>query len=347
MSRSVAFFVPGDLQTLTGGYGYDREIIGGLRTLGWRVDVEPLSGSFPEPTSDALDDAARRLAGASSIVVVDGLALPGLAPLLQAERRRSITIGLVHHPVALEPDLLPGAAQAMREREIESLAALDRVVCTSRWTANILNDFGVTADRIDVVEPGTYAGALAQGSTTDSPNLLCVATITSRKGHALLLSALSSLRDRPWHLHLAGSLTRDAAYAAGIERQIAALGLAARVTLHGELVREDVARLYEEADLFVLASRLEGYGMVLSEALAHGLPIVATAGGAVPYTVPADAALLVPPDDEFALRAALEEWLCAKDTRAALRAGAVAARTRRRDWHNAAREFADVLSACA
>jgi glycosyltransferase involved in cell wall biosynthesis len=345
MPRSVAFFVPGDLGTLTGGYGYDREIIAGLRALGWHVEIEALSDTFPAPTQAALVDADRRFERASGIVVVDGLALPGLAPVLRRHCERLTLVGLVHHPVALEPDLDSNAATRLHALEADSYAMLAHIVCTSRWTAEALADFGVAPARIDVVEPATQPGNPAHGSGTPCPNLLCVATLTPRKGHAVLLRALHSLRHLCWHLHCIGSLDRDPACATAIEQQIVALDLVQRVTLHGELPPERLAQHYESADLFVLASRLEGYGMVLAEALAHGLPIVATAGGAVARTVPAEAARLVAPDDAAALAAALEAWLCDGDLRTRMRVAALDARSRRRDWTRAADEFDAVMTA--
>ena len=116
--------------------------------------------------------------------------------------------------------------------------------------------------------------------------LLCVATVTPRKGHAVLLEALAELRDRRWHLTCAGSTTRDAATFAALEHQIDRLALRARVSFLGDLDADALEREYERADLFVLASYLEGYGMALAEAVARGVPVVSTTAGAIPETVP-------------------------------------------------------------
>jgi glycosyltransferase involved in cell wall biosynthesis len=202
-----------------------------------------------------------------------------------------------------------------------------------------------------VVEPGTAPAALAAGSAgraADEPlALLCVATLTPRKGHAVLLEALAALRDRRWTLHCVGSTVRDAATTSALRALIAEHGLASRVYLHGELSADALEAMYARADVFVLASWYEGYGMALAEALAHGLPVVSTTGGAIAATVPADAGVLVPPGDAAALRTALARLLDDAGWRAALAAGARAARERLADWPTAVARFAAALDAIA
>jgi glycosyltransferase involved in cell wall biosynthesis len=125
------------------------------------------------------------------------------------------------------------------------------------------------------------------------------------------------------------------------------LGLAGRVVWHGEVEQAQLQALYAQADLFVLPSFHEGYGMALAEALARGLPIVSCAAGAIVDTVPAQAGVLVPPGDVAALRAALQSLLDDPQRRAALAAGAQAHALRLPDWPQAVRRFAGVLEALA
>src|SRR5262249_16826593 len=139
--------------------------------------------------------------------------------------------------------------------------------------------------------------------------LLAVATVTPRKGHLILIEALARLADLDWHLLCVGSLERDPATATAFRQAIARHHLADRVTLAGEWPPERLGAAYRQADCFVLPSFHEGYGMAFAEALAHGLPIVATTGGAISETVPASAGLLVPPGDSAALAAALRRLM--------------------------------------
>jgi glycosyltransferase involved in cell wall biosynthesis len=173
--------------------------------------------------------------------------------------------------------------------------------------------------------------------------LLCVGTLTPRKGHALLFEALGELRDRGWHLTCAGSITHDVATVAALERQLERLALRARVSLLGNLDPDLLERYYERADLFVLPSYLEGYGMALAEAVARGIPVLSTTGGAIPETVPASASILVPPGDGRALHKALALLLDDASLRAKLAQNARAARATLPTWHGAAEKFAAAL----
>lgn len=352
--RSLEFIVPGDIRTPTGGYIYDREILAGLTDLGWRTHLHALDASFPRPTPAALRAARTELASiaAGNIAVIDGLALPGLDRVLADEARRLAIVALVHHPVALETGLEAADARRFADAERSALKFARRVITTSQWTARTLAADGVPVAQLRVVEPGvdrrkTRGSTDPKGGSATTPhdvlNLLCVGTLTPRKGHALLLEALNELRDRHWHLTCAGSLLRDPQTVAAIQHQIDRLSLRKRVSLLGDLDRDALERQYARADVFVLPSYLEGYGMALAEAVAHGLPVVSTTAGAIPETVPADAGVLVPPGDARALTKALGMVLDDSTRRAALAARARAARASLPTWATAATKFAAAL----
>ena len=119
-----------------------------------------------------------------------------------------------------------------------------------------------------------------------------------RKGYDLLVEALAGLIDLPWTLTIVGDCGRDPATAARLKADIARHRLAPRVTHRRMRCRiERLAELYASSDLFVLPSRHEGFGMAYAEAIAYGLPVIGTTAGAIPETVPAQAGVLVPPDD--------------------------------------------------
>jgi glycosyltransferase involved in cell wall biosynthesis len=229
--------------------------------------------------------------------------------------------------------------------ETRALAHARRVICTSSSTARLLADYAVPASRIRVVEPGTDRAPVATGSAADAPHqLLCVGSVTPRKGHLLLVEALAGLTHLDWQLHCAGSLTRDPERATRLMERIEALGLAGRIRLLGELPPALLAGEYARADLFVLASLFEGYGMAFAEALAHGLPVLGTTGGAIADTVPAGAGLLVEPGSVRGLREALARLLTDADLRRRLAAGAAGAGARLPDWPTAAARFAEAIA---
>jgi glycosyltransferase involved in cell wall biosynthesis len=352
--RKLDFVVPGDIRTPTGGYIYDREILAALSDLRWRTTLHSLDASFPRPTPAALRAARDELAAIAddSVVVIDGLALPGLDRVLEDEARRLALVALVHHPVALETGLDPADAQRFADAERRSLRYVQRVITTSQWTARTLAHDGVPIVQLRVAEPGVDRrkthGSLgprggARGLDHEMLHLLCVATLTPRKGHSLLFEALNELRDRHWHLTCAGSLLRDVTHVVALQHQIDRLSLRKRVSLLGDLDREALERQYARADVFVLPSYLEGYGMALAEAVAHGIPVVSTTAGAIPETVPAKASVLVPPGDARALTKALASVIDDPMRRATLAANARAARASLPTWAMAAAKFAAAL----
>jgi len=341
----VAFAVPGDLATPTGGYAYDRRIIAELQKMGWQVDVVNLGDGFPKPTWETKAAAKRKLAEVPKgcPIVIDGLAFGVMDEAARELRDRNPLIALVHHPLALETGLDDAQRDRLFHSERQALAAARMVIVTSAATARALAAYDVPAGRIHVVEPGTDAAALRARPRGPELTLLCVATLTPRKGHAVLVEALAGLQDRPWTLHCVGSASRDPATAQALHTLLAARGLQARVQLHGEVDAATLEGLYAQADAFVLPSFHEGYGMALAEALAHGLPVLSTTAGAIPDTVPAEAGVLLPPGDAAALRQALARLMDDAPWRAALAAGARAARLRLPTWAQAVARFATAL----
>ena len=340
---ALAFLVPGPLDQLTGGFLFDRMIVEGLRAAGRTVKVIELTGRFP-----AADDLARVAAAAAlaalpdgCIAVIDGLALPAFSDCLASETQRLRLIGFIHHPLSLETGLSPDDTRAYALVEARLWPLLRGIICPSAHTANAIEANGVTAHRIAIVMPGTAKPAMSrQAKSAEMLNLLAVGTVTPRKGHLLLIDALAGLRDLDWRLTCIGSLERDAATVATLRSAIAAQNLADRIVLAGECAPAILSAAYRSADLFVLPSYEEGYGMVYAEALAHGLPVIATTAGAIPDTVPADASLLVPPGDAAALREALRLVMTDANLRVRLAAGAIVAAAALPDWPTAARHWA-------
>jgi len=339
------FILPGDPETRTGGFIYDKRIIEALTAAGLPVVRHCLPDGFPEPDKQALKKAAAVLQGiaAGETVVIDGLAMGVIADLLRPHAERLRLVALIHHALADETGLSPQRQGALFASEREALGLAERVVTTSRHTARRLADYGVESERIGVVVPGVDPAPLAEGSGGPDLRLLCVGSLIPRKGHALLIEALSHLTDRPWRLVCVGSTSRDPDTATQVRDVIRQHALERRVDLVGELAASELEAQYGQADLFVLASYHEGYGMVFSEAIAHGLPIVATSGGAVPESVPTEAAFLIPPGDAHALAEALASVMDDRGLRKRLAAGARRARNRLPRWADAASQFIQAL----
>lgn len=351
MGRSLQFVVPGALDQRTGGYIYDRKIVDGLRSAGWSVEVFELAGQFPDVDDEAIkaaSEAVRDIRG--GVTVIDGLALPAFDGLVEHLPRP--WVGLIHHPLAMETGLSTAEVAAFVELESRLMRQADKLIVTSPMTRRNLAGFDVDPNAVSVVIPGVEPAAPAAGPSV-GPNaepgpglpksLLCVGTLTQRKGHLVLLQALARLVDLDWHLKLVGSAAWDPDHARQIERLVEDESLSIRVSFIGEQDDEELSALYQQADLFVLASHHEGYGMVLAEALARGLPIVSTTAGAIPDTVPGAAGRLVPAGDVDALAAALRQVLTDHQLYQNLREGALEARRTLPSWAEVAGRFSKEL----
>lgn len=344
----VWFAIPGDIETRTGGYIYARRLLEQLPGTGWTPLHLPLADGFPDPTGAELADAKARLRALprGALVLVDGLAFGVLEPDF-LERLGHRWVALVHHPLALETGIDSRLAERLRQSEKKALAVARAVIVTSAHTAKLLaNEYNVAGRRITIALPGVEPAKRARGGNAP-PDLLTVASITPRKGFDILLTGLATIKDLAWRSHVVGSLARDPGTVEMVRRLLGELGLSERVTLAGELTGADLDRAYASADVFVLPSRYEGYGMAFAEALAHGLPVVACRAGAVADTVPATAGLLVPVDDAPALAAALRRLLTEPDLRRRLADSAWAHGRSLQTWADTARQVAAALSAVA
>jgi glycosyltransferase involved in cell wall biosynthesis len=350
VGRAAAFAVPGALDTPTGGYVYDRHVISGLRELGWTVDVLDLGEGFPHPGPHAVRDAGMRLAAVPSgrPLIIDGLAFGVLPDAAARLCTVNPLIALVHHPLALESGLSRDEAQALQASEQTALASARHVITTSAAMKDLLvAGYRVSADRITVVPPGTDRRQHKRLAGAAHTSLLAVGAIVPRKGYDVLVAALATLKDLPWSLTIAGDRNRDQAAAARLDAQIAALDLDGRVSLTGAVADDRLLRLYEGADVFVLPSRFEGYGMAFAEAIAHGLPVIGTTAGALPDTIPHGTGILVAPDDASALAAALRRLIEDPSERQRLSAAACQAAQHLPTWEDAARLFAGMIERVA
>ncbi len=332
---SVHFVVPAGIDDPTrpsGGNVYDRRLTTALSDAGMGVVEHRLAGDWPDPGYAALADLHDHLIALpdGATVLVDGLIGSAAADVLVPHARRLCLFPLVHLPLST-------AAEA------EVLAVATGVIVTSAWTRDRLPDLGVP---ITVAEPGVDAAEPAPGTPSGS-ELLCVAAIARHKGHDVLLDALRQVAELPWHCRWVGSPDRDPDFAAALDAEIAASGLDQRIERTGPLSGRSSAAAYAGADLLVLPSRGETYGMVITEALAAAVPVVATDVGGVPDTLGTTPAggrpgLLVPAGDPGALAAALRRWLTQPDLRTCLR---TAARERRDALHGWDRTAEQVLRA--
>lgn len=332
----------------SGGNTYDRRVCAGLADLGWTVAVHAVAGSWPEPDAGS----RRALAGAvaripdGALVLLDGLVASTAPEVLVPEAARLRPVALVHMPLGHDGD------DRARGRERAVLAAMTAVVTTSRWAGRTLAGlYGLPPDRIHVAEPGVDAAPPAPG-TASAGALLCVAAVTPGKGQDVLLDALAPMAELSWRCACVGSLDRDPAFAERLRLRVARGGLEERMCFPGPATGRDLDRTYAAADLLVLPSHSETYGMVVTEALARGLPVVAADVGGVPEALGhaaggARPGALVPPGDAAALGAALRAWLGDAGLRQAWRRAARERCASLRRWTHTTSVLAGVLAEAA
>jgi glycosyltransferase involved in cell wall biosynthesis len=345
----AVFAIPGDLNLPTGGYAYDRRVLALLPDFGVGALHLELPASFPDPTAADLDQTARRLAAIAphAVIMVDGLAY-GAMPAPVIGRARAPIVALVHHPLCLETGLAATRQDGLRLLETAALALACKIIVTSPLIARtLIADFAVSAHKITVAEPGTDPAPRATFSGQGPAQLLSVGAIVPRKACDLLVRALSPLRDRDWQLTIAGPIDRSPQALADVHAAIRHTGLGHRITLAGPVDGKRLASLYAAADAFVMASLFEGYGMVLAEAMARGLPIVCTTGGAAAETVPESAALKVPPGDKHALSLAIQRVLDNRDLRQSMARASWSAGQKLPRWEDTARIIAGVIKEVA
>jgi glycosyltransferase involved in cell wall biosynthesis len=343
VSFRAVFAIPGDITTLTGGYIYERSLLEGLRHLGREVRHLQAGASFPNPHPYDIADAARQLAACEpgDPVILDGF-LVGEMPTASLARVTAPMVAIVHHPLALESGLDDTRRDYLYRTERANLRLMRHVIVPSPHTAMILTEsYDVTSDRITVARPGTLVPRGPSVPVTP-PLLLSVGIQHPRKGHDVLLAALSLLQHLEWQAVIVGS-PYDSSHVAELSHLHATLGLSDRVRLAGRVDADELSRLYRSASVFALATRYEGYGIVFDEALAHGLPIVSCAVGAVPDTVPHDAGMLVAPDNPAAFATALDALLTDDTHRRSLATAATRVGANLPRWSDTAALVAQVL----
>ncbi|MER7281047.1 glycosyltransferase family 4 protein [Dactylosporangium sp. NPDC000244] len=327
----IFFVLPNDIDdpgSPSGGNRYDREICDRLTVL-----ERPAFGAWPGPSAGELAALGTLLAGIpdGSAVLIDGLIASCAPAVLEAHTARLRLVVLVHMPF-----------DALRASEARALRAASGVIATSGWTRRRLIElYGLSPETVHVATPGVDPAPLAEGSG-GAGSLLCVAVVGAHKGHDVLVEALARVADRAWTCVCAGSLDHHPGFVATLRGRIDALGLGSRIELTGPRA---AGGLYAAADLLVHPSLGETYGMVAAEALARGVPVLATTAQGLPDAIGAAAppGWLVPPGDPGALAGALRNWFDDAALRERLRTAALARRATLTGWDDTARAIEAVF----
>ncbi|MGW0610947.1 glycosyltransferase family 4 protein [Streptomyces sp. NPDC002788] len=351
--RTVHFVLPGGVDDPTapsGGNAYDRRVCLDLPGFGWQVTKHAVPGDWPRPGTDARTELTRALAALpdGSVVLLDGLVACGVPEIVVPEAERLRMAVLVHLPLGDETGLAAAVAAELDAKERAVLRAVPAVIATSDWAVRrLVSHHGLPPERVHVAAPGADIAPLAPG-TDGVSRLLCVAAVTPRKGQHRLVEALATVTDLPWSCVCVGSLTQDPEYVAHLRSLIAEHGLQDRLELAGPKSGAALDASYATADLMVLTSYAETYGMAVTEALARGIPVLATDVGGLPEAVGRAPdggvpGILVPPENPAAIAAELRGWFGEADVRRRLKAAARSRRAALDGWATTAQSLAAVL----
>lgn len=342
----IRFIIPGDINTPTGGYRYDRTILEEWRALNVAFDLVSLSGSYPKPSDDdkALAFSIVDECDDADITVIDGLAGGGFPELIEELSKSTPCVSLLHHPLSLENGISQADATFLEASERKGLAFTKAVITTSPATSKTVAElFAVDQSLIHTVEPGVMRATPIEFRTKPPLSILSVGSITQRKGHDVLINALAQIKDKPWQLTIVGPQNFDPAYFSLLTNLCQELGVFDRVTFLDGLSEDELSSRYAKADIFALASRYEGYGMAYAEAIVRGIPVIGTTAGAIPDTVPQEAGILVAADDVDGFSNALASLLNDQSLRQQKHLGALAVEPTFPSWSGSAKKFLEIL----
>ncbi|MEP3631082.1 MAG: glycosyltransferase family 4 protein [Hyphomicrobiales bacterium] len=342
----IRFIIPGDINTPSGGYRYDRTILEEWRELNVAFDLVSLSGSYPNPSDDdkALAFSIIDECDDADITIVDGLAGGCFPELIEELSKSAPCISLLHHPLSLENGISQEEAEFLEETERKGLNFTKAVITTSSATSKTVAElFAIDNAVIHTVEPGVTRATPIEFRTEPPLSILSVGSITERKGHDVLIKALALIKEEQWHLTIIGPQNFDRACFLELTALCQELGVSDRVTFLDSLSEDELSQQYAKADIFALASRYEGYGMAYAEAIVRGIPVIGTTAGAIPDTVPLEAGILTLADDVEAFSKALSSLLNDTPLRHKKHLGALAVEPDFPTWSGSAKKILEIL----
>jgi glycosyltransferase involved in cell wall biosynthesis len=323
----------------TGGNVYNCKLVAAIRARGQLTEIVKVPGGWPTPDAAARSRLAAALAE-RPISLVDGIVASVAPEAIRTATQAGRTVVILVH--------LPSGLHQPSRQEEEALHAASAVICTSQHCADLLVlRYGLR--RPVVALPGAEPASVAVGSRP--PRLLAIAALTPNKDQLTVVGALDLISDLAWSAALVGSTTVDRDYARHVRTMIDSAGLADRIMITGTLTGAALEEQWAAADLVLLVSHAEMYGLVVTEALAHGLPVVVGAGTGAEEALagagPEDASLpgiAVPVGQPVPLASALRRRLTDPDLRSAWRTAALHRRATLAGWDQTVTAVLDCLA---
>jgi glycosyltransferase involved in cell wall biosynthesis len=308
---NLHFLIPGDINTLTGGYVYDKIIINGLRNLGYGITVHQLGGDFPFPSAENLEHCKRILDSIPNreLVFIDSLAFGPMHMLLKDYQGKNPILPIIHLPLSQNPNYNEESKKLLAEQERRAFDYANSVVAVSWFTKQLIVGYGVNPDNVWVITPGVFRVPRKTEYPGLPENILCVGSFLPGKGQLVLVHALADMQQYAWSLSMYGIPEFDTDYVQSIKKTIDEAGLAKRVLMHKQVSGDELNAAYLRTDLFILPSLFENFSMALNDALIHGIPVITTTAGGIPFSVPKSMGLFISPGSQGELKQAIKELL--------------------------------------
>jgi glycosyltransferase involved in cell wall biosynthesis len=335
------FIIPGNIHSLTGGYLYDMKMIRGLEEQGY--DVPIIGIDEPLTCLAAIEGYCRSQfikLPPGTCVVIDSLVLGLLHKLVREFSDRLNIVGLIHLPVTYN---ILSYKMKLADYEINAMMDASSLIVTGRFMVQLLGDAGIPSEKITIVEPGTERYPRKRTYKKLPTELLCISNYSAIKAQHVLVQALEKIRHMDWSLNLYGNMQRDERYVASLRSYILRKNLEGRILLHDTIPHDQISAAFLQSDLFILPSLFESFGMVLAESLAHGIPVVTTVAGNIPYTVPPAMGVFTERGNADHLAYALNELMLDEEKYASLYRAASDYHKQARSWETAISDFESII----
>jgi len=313
----IGFVIYGSLDTVSGGYLYDRKLVEYLRTEGDTVEI--ISLPWRNYAAHLTDNLHFRLPSNLDILVQDELNHPSLIGA-NAGKHPYPVVSLVHH---LRCSELRSKWQNDFYRIIENkyLQSVDGFIFNSKTTKGVVTELiggskpSVVAypptDRFD--ERIILQDQIRKRAKGDELRILFLGNVIYRKGLHTLLQAVKSLNLKV-NVDVVGGSNSEPRYAYEMERYVLTHGLTSMVKFHGAFGSEPLIKMYEQAHVMVVPSSYEGFGIVYLEGMGFGLPAIGTTAGAASEIISDGVdGYLIEPDDAASLAEILHKLATDRD----------------------------------
>lgn len=313
---NIHFMAPGEIETLSGGQVYNSHILAGLEALGYNITMHYLGDDFPFPDelTIAKCKAIFKILPQGEPVIIDSLALGSLLPVLMEFYGKNPYIALLHLPFAFNEDIHPNQRDILAQQEKSVLAVTSAIVATSTYTSKIIANWLKLSPPVYIIPPGVEVNKRKFYWPPYPKRFICVSNYMPNKGQYILIKALTSLKHLNWQLYCFGHKNINPRYVDSLNSVVEKYSLHDKVFINEALTGNKLEEAYLDSDICVLPSYFETYGMVLTEALAHGIPVIASSGGGIRDTVPISMGLFFKPGDISELQSVIrtilaDSWL--------------------------------------